>query len=160
MKNDIANLRQQLLNYLEGRHAHASLEDALKDFPLKMANIKPANVPYTFWALLEHIRITQNDIVEFIQNPNYKYKNWPKDYWPPMHKLADKIAWHKTIQACKKDLKVLKRIINNPKTDLLANIPHGEGQTIFREAMLVIDHNAYHLGEFILMRRSLNIWPK
>jgi hypothetical protein len=152
------NFREQLLNYLTGRHAHASFDDALNGFPIKLINTKPANSPYTFWELLEHIRRTQNDIVDFIQNPNYKDKSWPQDYWPAKNKKADKKAWDKSVAGFKKDFAALVKIVKNPKTDLLAKIPHGQGQTIFREAILVIDHNAYHIGEFILMRRMMGIW--
>ncbi len=153
-------LRKQLLDYLQGQHAHALLEDATKGFPIKLINEKPVNVPYSFWALLEHIRITQNDIVDFVQNPKYKYKDWPKDYWPTPNKLANKKTWDKSIKSFQKDFQTLIKIIKNPKTNLLAKIPHGEGQTIFREAMLVIDHNAYHIGEFVLMRRTMGEWKK
>src|SRR5579863_2947119 len=151
-------MRRQLLNYIQDRHAHASFDEAIKAFPVKLINAKPEKIPYTFWALLEHIRISQNDILDFIQNPDYQDKDWPKDYWPSKKAKANKKIWDKTIAGYKKDLKALEKMFGNPKTDLLAKIPHGQGQTIFREALLVIDHNAYHIGEFILMRRALNIW--
>ncbi len=149
-------LKQQLLNYLEGEHAHKSLDGAVKGFPTGLMNTRHDGVPYTFWQLLEHIRITQNDVIEFIQNPKYKEKEWPKDYWPK--KDGDLKQWKLSIINYKKDLQELKKIVKNPKTDLLAKIPHGQGQTLLREAMLIVDHNAYHIGEFILMRRTLNIW--
>lgn len=151
-------LRKELLNYLKGRHAHALLEDAVKNFPDKMMNEKPQNVPFSFWALLEHIRISQNDVVDFVLHPDYQYKDWPNDYWPGSDKKATKKMWQKTLAEINKDFATLIKIVNNSKTDLLTKIPHGEGQTIFREAVLVIDHNAYHIGEFILMRRVMGIW--
>lgn len=153
-------LRKQLLDYLDGRHAHALLEDAIKNFPLSAINKKPKNVPYSFWALLEHIRITQYDIVDFIQNSNYKELEWPKDYWPPKNKKATKIDWQKTINNLKKDFDTLKKIAKNPKADLLAKIAHSQGQTILREIILVVDHNSYHRGEFVVMRRTMRVWKR
>lgn len=151
-------LRQQLLNYLSARHAHAGFGDAISGLPVRLINQKLPNVPYSFWQLLEHMRITQNDIVDFIRNPGYKYKPWPKDYWPDGKQKADGKMWVKAVAQYKKDFADLNKIVSNPKTDLLAKIPHGEGQTILREVMLTIDHNAYHIGEFILLRRALKIW--
>lgn len=151
-------LKKQLLEYLENGQAHKTLDEAVLDFPAKMINSKPENVPYTFWQLLEHVRISQYDIINFTQNPNYRYLDYPKDYWPPENQIAHKKDWDRTIEDFHEDLNTLKKIVKNSKTDLLVGIPHGEGQTIFREVLLVIDHNAYHIGEFIIMRRVMGIW--
>lgn len=152
------NLRKQLLEYLQGGYAHKTLDEAVRDFPIKHFNSKPENVPYTFWQLLEHIRIAQRDILVFINDTNYKYMDWPKDYWPEPDVKADRQMWDKTIMGYETYLNSIIKLVKNPKTDLLAHIPHGEGQTVLRETLLVIDHSAYHTGEFILMRRIMGIW--
>jgi hypothetical protein len=118
------------------------------------------NGNYTPWHLLEHIRITQWDILEFITNPNYKEISWPDDYWPKKNKKVTKKEWENTINQYQKDNQMLQKIVSNPKTDLYAKIPHGTGQTIFKEILLVCDHNAYHLGEFAIMRQVMGTWDK
>ena len=156
--NDDKTLRTELINYLNGSFTHASIFDAVKGLPENLFNSKPENVPYSFWQLLEHIRIAQYDMVDFIRNPEYRELKWPKDYWPSPDIKATKIMWDNSISQIKSDLKSLENIINNPSTDLMAPIPHGKGQTILKEVLQIIDHNAYHTGIFILMRRTLNSW--
>lgn len=158
--NDDALLRKQLVEYLKQGHARSPFEDIVADFPLSKINTKAPNSTYTPYRLLEHMRITQWDIIDFIKNPDYKYMNWPKDYWPPVGKKATKADWQKTIREFKKDLKELIKIVENLKTDLLAKIPHGEGQTVLREILTVIDHNSYHLGEFGILREVMQTWGK
>lgn len=153
-------IRKQLIKFLRGGHAHASFEEAVASFPTNKINEQAPNSTYTPYRLLEHIRITQWDILDFIRNPNYKYMEWPKDYWPPKGKKATKAGWQKTIRDFKRDLAELIKIVQSPKTDLYRKIPHGEGQTILREALLVIDHNTYHIGEFCILREVMQTWGK
>ena len=149
MRGDKA-LREQLAIFL-GTQAHMSLADAVKGFPLKDMNVRPPNVPYTFWHLLEHIRIAQWDIIDFIRNPDYEELEWPRGYWPAKNAKA-------TIARYQSDLKEMIALVKNPRTDLHAKIPHGDGQTILREAILIVDHNAYHIGEFAILRQVVNNW--
>ena len=158
MKDDKA-LRDELVKYINGSFTHKSIFESAKDFPENLINEKPANVPYTFWQLLEHIRIAQFDMVDFIRNPQYKELEWPKDYWPSSEIKANKMMWEESLSQIKRDLYALENIIKNPSNDLFTPIPHGTGQTIFKEVLQIIDHNAHHIGEFILMRRTLNAWP-
>lgn len=152
------SLKNELADYLSGRHAHASLEDATKGLPIKLINEKPEGAPYSCWELLEHIRIAQNDMLEFIENSNYKARNWPKDYWPKKSQKATKALWDKSLKSCKKDMSKLLKIVRNKDTDLLAPIRHGDGQTIVKEVLQIIDHTAYHTGEIIVVRRLLHAW--
>jgi hypothetical protein len=152
--------RQELVNYLKKPHTHMSLSDAVKDFPTKLINENPPGVPYSFWELLEHIRISQWDMIDFIQNANYKEMEWPKDYWPSKETKATKEMWDGSLEKFNNDLEILEKIIDNPENELLVPIKHGKGQTIFREILQIIDHNSYHIGELIIMRRNLNTWGK
>lgn len=151
-------IQQQLVKLLVGGNAHMSLDEAVADFPLPKINDIFPNGEYSPWHLLEHIRRTQNDILEFIINSNYQEKEWPKDYWPARDEKATKKDWDKTIAEFKKDLKALVEIVQNPKTDLYAKIKWGEGQNIFREILTVSDHTAYHIGEFAIMRQTMQTW--
>jgi hypothetical protein len=151
-------LREQLATFLQGDQAHMSLADAVKGFPVKDMNVRPRNVPYTFWHLLEHIRIAQWDIVEFIKNPNYEELKFPDDYWPKKNAKATKKDWDHTLAQYATDLREMIAIVKDPKTDLHARIPHGDGQTILREAILIVDHNAYHIGEFAILRQVAGNW--
>lgn len=155
---DDKGLKAELINYLNGSFTHKNLDEALVGFSEKLINSKPENIPYTFWQLLEHIRITQWDMVDFIHNPDYKEMEWPKDYWPSAEVKATKEMLDDSVRQIKRDLKTLEEIINNPSNNLMTPIPHGNGQTIFREVLQIIDHAAYHIGEFILMRRAMNNW--
>lgn len=137
-----------------------SLEDAVKGFPMSQINTKVPNSDYTPYRLLEHIRITQGDIVEFIKNPKYKYLKWPQDYWPKKNFKAAKKDWDKSIQVFKKEYKELVAMVQNQKIDLLQKIPHGTGQSIFKEIIVVVDHNSYHIGEFGILRDVMRTWGK
>lgn len=150
-------LRKALLYYLEHPRTHASLEDAVRDFPPAFINKKPNGVPYSFWGLLEHIRLTQRDIIDFLENPDYKEPEWPGGYWPKPGAKANKAMWNKTIKGFKNDFQALKKIVKNPKKDLL-RLASGRGSQIFRGAVQITDHTSYHLGEFVLMRRTMGIW--
>ena len=151
-------LRKELVNYLEHPHTHGMLPDAVKNFPENLINEKPPNIPYSFWQLLEHIRVSQFDMVDFIRNPDYKEMKWPADYWPDDKQKATKKMWDEAVKKYEDDIQALKKIIEDPKTDLFAPIPHGTGQTIYREALQIIDHAGYHIGQFIVMRRMIGEW--
>lgn len=153
-------LRQHLLNLLKGGNAHMTLEDAIKNYPVSEINNIFPNGEYSSWHLLEHIRRTQNDILEFITSSSYQEKKWPSDYWPARTKKANEKDWNKTIELFKKDIKALEAIISNPKIDLYSIIPWGDEQTILREILLTADHSAYHIGEFSIMRQVMNTWDK
>jgi hypothetical protein len=157
MKDD-KGLRTELINFLNGSFTHKSIFDAVKGVPENLFNAKPNNVPYSPWQLLEHIRISQYDMVDFIRNPEYKELEWPKEYWPGSEIKATKAMWDDTLSQIKRDLKSLENIIRDPSVDLLAPIPHGKGQTILKEVLQIIDHAAYHTGILILMRRALKVW--
>ena len=154
------SLREHLINYLEKLHTHMLLQDAVKDLPEELINQKPGGLPYSFWDMLEHIRISQIDMIDFIHDPNYKEMEWPKDYWPKPGGKATKKMWDESLKQCEKDLDILKKIINDPKIDLFAPIAHGSGQTIFREVLQIVDHAGYHIGQIIVMRRLADNWGK
>jgi hypothetical protein len=151
--------REQLLGLLRGGHAHMSYNAAVADFPMERINSRPPNVSYTPWHLLEHLRISQWDILEFIIDPEYVSPEWPKGYWPAQDAQADRLTWEKTIHDFQKDLKALERLVEDPDTDLYQPIPHGDGQNILREILTVSDHNAYHIGEFAILRQVMGTWP-
>jgi hypothetical protein len=153
--NHDADLRQQLLNIFEG-NAHMTFDDAVKDFPLDQINAKCPNSTYTPYSLLVHILSGQADILDFIVNPNYKEQQWPEDYWPRTEATA--ADWEATIRKFHENEQALKDLVSDPSTDLFAPIPHGTGQTVLREVLLVADHNAYHIGEFGLMREVMQTW--
>ena len=157
MKGDRA-LRAELIRFLRTEGAHQSLADTVKNFPVKDINRRPPHVPYTFWHLLEHIRIAQWDILDFIRNPDYRELRFPQDYWPARRAKATKKDWDETIARYHRDLDEMVALVKNPKTDLHARIPHGNGQTVLREAILIIDHTSYHVGEFGIFRQVVNNW--
>jgi hypothetical protein len=153
-------LRQHLLYLLKEGGAHAKFEDVIKDFPAKLRGQKIPNFPHTAWMLLEHLRIAQRDILEFSRNPKHKSPKWPDGYWPKTDAPPSPVAWTKSIATFRKDLKAMESLIRNPKTDLYAPLPWGEGQTVLREALLVADHNAYHIGQLVTLRRLLGAWDE
>lgn len=155
-----AYIRSELVFHLTKGHAHMPFAEAVANFPAKHYNTKFANGDYTFWHLLEHIRRTQKDILDFMTDPNYKEPTWPKDYWPEKNAKATEKDWEKTVQAFAEDQKHLIKLIENSKTDLYKKLPHGTGQTVFREIWVIVDHNAYHIGEFAIMRQVLEAWDK
>ena len=157
-QNDI--LRENLLALLTGEHARMSFEDTVGQFPLDRINDRFPNADYTPWDLLEHIRLAQEDILDFIKNPNYKTRQWPKDYWPPKGSKTSPADWARAINAFKRDLKEMENILKNPKTDLYQDIPWGEGETILREIVTLANHNAFHLGEFAMMRQAMGTWGR
>lgn len=152
------SLREHLTNLLDGKGAHLTLEDALANLPEQARGKRPANVPHTPWRLLEHIRIAQHDIADFCVNPKYKELSWPDGYWPTQDGPKTDEAWEQSLEHFQRDLKRMKALVNDPEVDLFAKIPWGDGQTYLREALLVADHNAYHVGEIVAVRRALGAW--
>jgi len=151
-------LREQLVALLKGGQAHATFEDAVKDLPAKLRGAKPENFPHSPWMLLEHLRIAQHDILEFSRNDKHESPKWPEGYWPKNPEPSSADAWTKSVNQFKSDIKAMQELVSNPKTDLFAKIPWGDGQTILREALLVADHNAYHVAQLVDVRRLLGAW--
>lgn len=156
----VAELQKQLVALLEGGHAHVTFDDAVKDFPAEKRGVVVAGLPYSAWQILEHIRITQRDILEFSSPPTggYQPMEWPAGYWPKTAEPPSEHAWNATIEAIREDLKVFIGLISKPGVDLYKPFRWGEGQNLLREAMLIADHTSYHLGEFVILRRLLGIW--
>ena len=152
------SVREHLLWQLKGGMAHAPLSAVVADFPMDQINAKYPGGEYGAWALLEHIRRGQWDILDFIRNPDYKEQRWPEDYWPDRDYVATEKDWQETLAAYEADLVALQEMVADPQTDLYARIPHGDGQTIMREVLLVVDHTAYHTGEFAIMRQVMSNW--
>ncbi len=161
MSNDPQReLRQHVLYLLRGGGAHLAFDDVLADFPPQLRGQKAEGAPHTAWQLLEHLRIAQWDILEFSRNPAYVSPEFPAGYWPKDAAPPDERAWEDSVKAFRADLEAMQRLVEAPKTDLLARISHGEGQTILREALLAADHTAYHLGQLVLLRRLLGAWEE
>ena len=135
--------------------AHLEFDSAVAGFPAKLRGTKPYGAPHTAWQLLEHLRLAQEDILDFSRNPQYREKHFPDDYWPAAEAPPDAAAWDRSIERFKSDLEEMKKLVADPKQDLTARIPHGEGQTLLREALLVADHNSYHLGQLVFLRKML-----
>jgi hypothetical protein len=150
-------LREQLGELLKGAWAHADFDAAVGDWPVQLAGVKVANFPHTAWMLLEHMRIGQWDILEFSRNPKHKSPKWPDEYWPKEEAPANEKEWKASVAAFKKDLQAMKALAQNPRVDLFARIPWGDGQTVLREILLVADHSSYHLGQLVMMRKSIGI---
>jgi hypothetical protein len=148
-------LREHLLYLLRGGGAHLSFEDVIADFPVELVNRKVEHLPYTAWQVLEHMRIAQWDILEFSRNPRHVSPAWPEGYWPGQDQSADQSMWQKSVEAFRTDLEEMASLVADSSIDLFAPIEHGTGQTILREALLVADHNAYHLGVLTALKRIL-----
>jgi hypothetical protein len=153
-------VREEVLHLLRGGNAHMSFADAVRNFPMEHINTKFPGGTYTPWHLLEHLRLTQWDILDFIRNPAYQEREWPREYWPPQDQEATEEDWQLTISTFVADGQTLQALAENSATDLYARIPHGTGQTILRELLLVADHNAYHIGEFAIARQMMGTWDK
>ncbi len=153
-------LQKQLLALLRGGQAHATFEDAVKDFPAEKRGVVPQGLPYSAWQIVEHIRITQRDILEFSSPPTggYQPREWPAAYWPDTATPPSAHAWEESLDATRRDLKAFEGLITRPGVDLYKPFRWGDGQNLLREAMLVADHTSYHLGELVVLRRLLGIW--
>jgi hypothetical protein len=150
-----ASLRAHLLKLLTAEQAHVNFDSAIKNLPVELRGKRPAGADHSPWELLEHLRIAQWDILDFSRNPNYQALDWPSGYWPATAAPPDEWAWDKSVRAFRKDLKTFCALILDPATNLYARIPHGDGQTILREAMLIADHNAYHVGQMVSVKKML-----
>jgi hypothetical protein len=163
-KNAIENqnqaLRDHLVSLLKGGEAHVHFMDAIEGFPEAKRGAFVEGLRHTGWQLLEHARIAQWDILEFSRDAKHVSPGFPEGYWPKTPLPPDEAAWAKSVQEFQRDLREMIKLVKNPKTDLCAAIPHGDGQTILREALLLADHNAYHLGQLVDLRRALGAWPE
>src|SRR5690242_12368751 len=153
-------IREHVAKLLDWEDAHPGFEAAVADLPPDLQGKQPAGLPYSPWQLLEHMRITQHDILDFCVNPQYQELAWPDEYWPQNPAPPSKSAWQSSVEQFKRDRSALQQLANDPAIDLEARIPHGKGQTYLRELLLAADHTAYHLGELIVVRRLLGAWPK
>ena len=153
-------LREQLANLLKGGGAHIQVMDALEGFPPQQRGTYANGLPHTGWQLLEHLRIAQWDILEFSRNPKHVSPEFPEGYWPKTPAPQAEEEWNDSMYAFRRDLREMIRLVENSRTDLHAPIPHGDGQTILREALVLADHNAYHLGQLVDLRRALGSWPE
>ena len=151
-------MRDHLLYLLRGGGAHVSFEDAVKGLPVELRGKRPRGAAHSPWEILEHMRIAQWDILEFSRNADYVSPKWPEGYWPKTPAPPSAKAWSTTIRQFQADLEAMCSLIEDDAVDLLAKIPHGDGQTVLREVLLVADHNSYHLGELIVTRRLLGAW--
>ena len=152
-------LREQLVKLLDWKDAHASYDQAVDGIPADLRGNRPPGLAWSVWELVEHLRLAQRDILEFCVNSNYKEREWPKDYWPGRPDPPSADAWSTSIAAFREDRQAFEKLARDPNVDLFAKIPHGTGQTYLRELVLVADHNAYHVGQLVAVRRLLGCWP-
>ena len=157
MEND-KPVREHVVKLLTGGHAHVTLEAAIKGLPVALRGKRPKGAEHSPWEILEHMRIAQWDILEFSIDAKHVSPKWPDGYWPKSKTPPNDKAWAKTVRALAADLKAMQTLVEAESTDLYVPIPHGDGQTIMREALLIADHNAYHIGELVLVRRLLGAW--
>ncbi len=151
-------LREHLIQLLDNRHAHLRFEDVIADWPHELRGRKPPSAPHSAWQLLEHMRICQWDILEFSRRPDHQSPPFPGGYWPQTQAPPHGDAWDESVSAFRADLRAMQNLVADPSIDLLTRIPHGGGQTLLREALLVADHNAYHLGQLVLLRKLFGAW--
>ena len=154
----LAALRQHLRDLLLKGNAHLDFDKATAGLPVPLRGAKPPGVPHTPWRLVEHLRIAQWDILEFCRDPGHRSPDFPDGYWPEGDAPPDDLAWDRTCAAFRADLRAMADLTADPAVDLFARLPHGDGQTVLKEALLVADHNAYHLGELVVVRRALGAW--
>jgi hypothetical protein len=153
-------LREDLIDTLTVGGAHVSFNDAIAGLPATLRGKEAPGLPHTPWMLLEHIRIAQWDILEYITNPKHKSPKWPEGFWPKNEALPSTKAWNDSVATVRKDLKAAEKLVNSKKTDLLAPVPWAEGQTILRKMLLIADHTAYHVAQLVDVRRALGAWDK
>ena len=154
----IQSLRKELDRLLAGKGAHADFDAAVADFPPKLRGVKPHGAAHSAWEVLEHLRIAQWDMLEFSRDPKHVSPAWPAGYWPKNSEPESGGAWGRSVKAFHRDLAAMRKLVSDPKSDLFTPFAHGEGQTLLREALQMADHNAYHIGELVLLRRLLGAW--
>jgi len=153
-----SSLRDHLAKLLAWEDAHVSFEAAVEGLPPKLRGTAPSGLPYSPWQLIEHLRLTQHDILDFCRNPDYRELHWPDDYWPSSASPPKPAAWNESVAQFRRDRAALQALASDPTIDLYAPIPHGTGQTYLRELLLVADHTAYHVGQLVTVRRALGAW--
>lgn len=154
-----SELRNQIEKLLTAEQAHRSFDAAVANFPSSLVGRTPGGVPHSAWQIVEHIRIAQRDILDFCTEGAYRELTWPGEYWPASSAPPDDTAWKESIAAVKRDRVRLIELLHDPSIDLNGHVPNGHGQTYLREFLLVADHNAYHVGQLILLRKLLGCWP-
>jgi hypothetical protein len=161
MTNDqVSSLREHLLYLLKGGGAHLNFDRAIENLPPHLYGVRVPGQTHTLWRLLEHLRLAQWDILEFTRDPNHVSPEFPDGYWPDSDGPPDAAAWDQSVARFRADLKAMQELVADPSVDLVIPLPHGDGQTVLREAILVGDHNAYHLGQFVLLRKILGAWEE
>lgn len=151
--------RATIARSLDWKEAHVGFDRAVGGIPPELRGVQPEGLPYSPWQLLEHLRLAQRDILDFCRDPEYAAPEWPDDYWPPTAAPPSAEAWERSVAAFRADREALKQLAADSNLDLAAEIPHGDGQTYLRELLLVADHSAYHVGELVVVRRLLGVWP-
>lgn len=159
-KSENSALLDNLIDLLNKGNAHVSLDESLKNIPFEILGKKPRNLPYSLWQIADHIRIAQSDILEFSRDANYESPKWPEGYWPKKTKPASQQEWDKCLKQIKEDRKDFISLLKNSSENLFTVFEYGSGQTLLREALVLADHNSYHTGEIIILRRLLDNWPK
>jgi DinB superfamily len=157
MPTDDRILRDQLLEFLRGGSAHLDFKTAVKDFPRNLYGKRPEGAPYSAWQLLEHIRFTLHDLLQFCTNSKYVAPDWPKDYWPEADAPPSNDAWDTSVRAVHEDIAEFEKLVGDPGSNLYAQIPWGDGQTLLREILLAGDHTSYHLGQLVMLRKQLGV---
>lgn len=155
---DDRSVREHLLEFLRGGSAHIDISTILKDFPEALYEKKPAGAPHSAWQLVEHLRLTTQDLLNFCTNPKYVEPRWPEDYWPAENEPPNLQMWNASVRALHKILDQFHDLIENPRVNLYAKIPWGDGQTVLREILLVCDHTSYHAGQLVMLRKQLGTW--
>jgi hypothetical protein len=158
MAND-SSLREHLLYLLDGGGAHLDFASSVKNLPARLRGACPEGSPHTLWQLVEHLRIAQWDILEFSRNPGHVSPKWPEGYWPSASAPEPAAAWEACLESIRADRQAMRDLVADPAADLLTPFAHGDGQTLLREALLIVDHDAYHLGQIVLLRKMLGDWP-
>ena len=153
--SQLSQLRSQLIDAMSGHHAHIDFDSVVKDFPPEARGRKPEGAPHTAWQLLEHMRIAQQDILEFSRNPQHKSPKWPEGYWPNTEAPPNGKAWDLSVKQFQSDAREVTELIQDPKEDLFRRFEYGQGQTLVREALLVASHNSYHLGQLAFIKKML-----
>jgi len=158
MSNDKALREHLVTELLQSDHAHVDFDAAVKDFPSALRGTRPKGFPHSPWEILEHLRLAQWDILEFSRDPKHVSPKFPEGYWPSSPTPPHESAWENSADDIRAELKAMIKLVENESTDLFSKIPHGDGQTILREALVFADHNSYHLGQLVLLRRLLGAW--